>query len=156
MSGGNLESIRHLAEWLKSVHVKGEFLGVALLKTGGNILERSIEELNEIVEYLETNGVRRDWMGYVMSRCPQLLSQSIEEVKTRVHFYLDMGMNKNDFGTMVFDYPKILGFLTLEEMHQKVPDSGLFLAVVQLLLGGKCLGRCVARIIYSKFCLIIS
>lgn len=120
MSGGNLESIRHLAEWLKSVHVKGEFLGVVLLKTGGNILERSIEELNEIVEYLETNGVRRDWMGYVMSRCPQLLSQSIEEVKTRVHFYLDMGMNKNDFGTMVFDYPKILGFLTLEEMNQKV------------------------------------
>ncbi|KAH9696144.1 transcription termination factor MTERF2 [Citrus sinensis] len=120
MSGGNLESIRHLAEWLKSVHVKGEFLGVALLKTGGNILERSIEELNEIVEYLETNGVRRDWMGYVMSRCPQLLSQSIEEVKTRVHFYLDMGMNKNDFGTMVFKYPKILGFLTLEEMNQKV------------------------------------
>lgn len=146
MSGGNLESIRQLAEWLKSIHVKGEFLGFVFLKTGGNILERSIEELNEIVEYLESNEVRRDWMGYVMSRCPQLLSQSIEEVKTRVHFYLDMGMNKNDFGTMVFDYPRVLGFLTLEEMNQKVPDSGLFLAVV-LLLGGKCLVGCVTRLI---------
>lgn len=81
MSRANLESIRLLAEWLKSVHVKGEFLGAALLKTGGNILEKSNEELDEIVEYLESNVVRRDWTGYVMSQCPQILSYSIEEVK---------------------------------------------------------------------------
>ncbi|KAL5788581.1 hypothetical protein ACOSP7_005530 [Xanthoceras sorbifolium] len=120
MSRGNLESIRHLADWLKSIHVKGEFLGVAFLKSGGNILERSREELDEIVDYLENKGVRRDWMGYVMSRCPQLLSCSIEEVKTRVAFYMDMGMNERDFGTMVFDYPRVLGFFSLEEMNQKV------------------------------------
>ncbi|KAJ4716515.1 Transcription termination factor like [Melia azedarach] len=120
MSSGNLESIRYMAQWLKSIHVKGEFLGVALLKSGGNVFKRNVEELNEIVDYLESNGVRRDWMGYVMSRCPQLLSQSIEEVKMRVQFYLHMGMNQNDFGTMVFDYPKVLGFLSLEEMNQKV------------------------------------
>ncbi|KAF2305921.1 hypothetical protein GH714_008876 [Hevea brasiliensis] len=107
------------AEWLKSIHVRGEFLGVVLTKAGDNILERSDEELAEIVEYLESNGVRRDWMGYVMSRCPQLLSYSMEEVKARVRFYLDMGMNEKDFGTMVFDYPRVLGYFTLEEMNQK-------------------------------------
>ncbi|KAI9181509.1 hypothetical protein LWI28_015680 [Acer negundo] len=120
MSRGNLESIRRLADWLKSVHVKGEFLGVAFLKSGGNILDRSNEELDEIVNYLESKGVRRDWMGYVMSRCPQLLCYSIEEVKTRVAFYMDMGMNERDFGTMVFDYPRVLGFFSMEEMNQKV------------------------------------
>jgi mTERF domain-containing protein len=31
-----------------------------------------------------------------------------------------MGMNENDFGTMVYDYPKALGFLSLEEMNSKV------------------------------------
>ncbi|XP_054776496.1 transcription termination factor MTERF2, chloroplastic isoform X2 [Prosopis cineraria] len=120
MSRGNLESIRRLAEWLKSVHVKGEFLGVTLVNAGDNVLERSDEELDEIVEYLESKGVRRDWMGYVISRCPQLLSYSMEEVKTRVKFYIDMGLNDHDFGTMVFDYPKVLGHFTLEEMNQKV------------------------------------
>ncbi|KAF7840947.1 transcription termination factor MTERF2, chloroplastic isoform X1 [Senna tora] len=120
MSRGNLQSIRRLVEWLKSVHVKGEFLGVALVNAGDNILERTNEELDEIVEYLECEGVRRDWMGYVMSRSPQLLSYSMEEVKIRVKFYLDMGLNKHDFGTMVFDYPKALGSFTLEEMNQKV------------------------------------
>ncbi|KAJ9135520.1 hypothetical protein P3X46_032698 [Hevea brasiliensis] len=120
LSRGNLESITGRADWLKSIHVRGEFLGVVLTKAGDNILERSNEELAEIVEYLESNGVRRDWMGYVMSRCPQLLSYSMEEVKARVRFYLDMGMNEKDFGTMVFDYPRVLGYFTLEEMNQKV------------------------------------
>lgn len=100
--------------------MKGEFLGVTLVNAGDNILERSNEELDEIVEYLESKGVRRDWMGYVVSRCPQLLSYNMEEVKTRVKFYLDMGLNEHDFGTMVFDYPKALGYFTLEEMNQKV------------------------------------
>ncbi|EEF50875.1 conserved hypothetical protein [Ricinus communis] len=117
---GNLGSIRRLADWLKSIHVRGEFLGVVLTKAGYNILERSDEELSEIVEYLESNGVRRDWMGYVMSRCPQLLSYSLEQVKTRVRFYLDMGMNEKDLGTMVFDCPRVLGYFTLKEMNQKV------------------------------------
>lgn len=120
MSRGNVESIRRVTEWLKSIHVKGEFLGSVLTKAGENILERSIEELDEIVWYLESNGVRMDWMGYVMSRCPQLLCCSMEEVKTRVGFFLDMGMNEKDFGTMVFDYPRVLGYFTLEEMNQKV------------------------------------
>lgn len=120
MSRGNLESIRCLGNWLKSVHVKGEFLGVTLVNAGDNILERNKEELDEIVEYLESKGVRRDWMGYVVSRCPQLLSYSMEEVKTRVKFYLDMGLDEHDFGTMVFDYPKVLGYFSMEEMNQKV------------------------------------
>ncbi|KAL4615760.1 hypothetical protein ACB092_07G150300 [Castanea dentata] len=120
MSRGKIESIRRVIEWLKSIHVKGEFLGVALTKSGGNILERSNEELDEIVNYLESNGVRMDWMGYVVSRCPQLLSYSMEEVRARVGFFLDMGMNEKDFGTMVFDYPRVLGYFTLEEMNEKV------------------------------------
>ncbi|KDP46254.1 hypothetical protein JCGZ_10094 [Jatropha curcas] len=120
LSRGNLESIRRLADWLKSIHVKGEFLGVVLTQAGDNILERSNEELSEIVEYLESNGVRSIWMGYVMSRCPQLLSFSMEEVENRVKFYFDMGMNEKDFGTMVFDYPRVLGYFPLEDMKQKV------------------------------------
>ncbi|XP_061363582.1 transcription termination factor MTERF2, chloroplastic [Gastrolobium bilobum] len=120
MSRGKLESIRNCVEWLKSVHVKGEYLGLSLLKGGENILQRSNEELDEIVLYLESNGVRREWMGYVMSRCPQLLSYSLEEVKNRAQFYFDMGLNEKDFGTMVFDYPKALGYFTLEVMNQKV------------------------------------
>lgn len=122
MSKGNLESIRQFVDWLKTVHVKGEFLGVTLLKSGDDILQRSLEELDEIVDYMESSGVRREWMGFVISRCPKLLSYSMEEVNVRVEFYLNMGMNENDFGTMVFDYPGILGQFTLEEMNQKVAD----------------------------------
>ena len=122
MSRGKIESIRRVIEWLKSIHVKGEFLGAALTKSGGNILERSNEELDEIVDYLESNGVRMDWMGYVVGRCPQLLSYSMEEVRARVGFFLDMGMNEKDFGTMVFDYPRVLGYFTLEEMNEKVSE----------------------------------
>ncbi|KAL4320058.1 hypothetical protein GQ457_18G017050 [Hibiscus cannabinus] len=120
MSRGNLDSIRRLVEWLKTVRVKGEFLGATLLKSGDDILQRRIEELDEIVEYLESNGVMRDWIGFVISRCPRLLSYRMEEVKMRVEFYLNMGMNENDFGTMVFDYPGVLGYFTLEEMNEKV------------------------------------
>ncbi|KAL0334732.1 UNVERIFIED_CONTAM: Transcription termination factor MT, chloroplastic [Sesamum radiatum] len=127
-SRGNLYSIRALAEWLKSIHVKGRFIGVALTRAGGNVLERSLEELDEIVEYLESNGVRRDWMGYVVSRCPEILSFSMEELKSRAEFYLSMGMDKNDFGTMLFDCPKVLGYLSMEEMNQKVniPSSDFY------------------------------
>ncbi|XP_058750518.1 transcription termination factor MTERF2, chloroplastic-like [Vicia villosa] len=120
MSRGKLESIRNRSEWLKSVLVKGDFIGEAMLKGGDNILLRSDRELDEIVECLESNGVRREWMGYVVSRCPKLLSYSLEEVKIRVQFYLDMGLDEKDFGTMVFDFPKALGYYTLEEMNRKV------------------------------------
>ncbi|ESQ46080.1 hypothetical protein EUTSA_v10000085mg [Eutrema salsugineum] len=120
MSKGNLDSIRIMIEWLKTIHVKGEFIGVAFLRSGDNILQRSREELDEIVEYLESNGVRRDWMGYVVGRCPELLSFSMEEVKSRVDFFLKMGMNQHDFGTMVFDYPKILGFFSFQEMEKMI------------------------------------
>lgn len=119
-SKGNIESIRSTADWLKSIHVSGRFIGVALLKAGENVLERSTIELDEIVWYLEKVGVKREWMGYVVSRCPELLSFSMDELKTRTDFYFDMGMNEKDFGTMVFDFPKVLGFYSLEEMNQKV------------------------------------
>ncbi|PON57872.1 Mitochodrial transcription termination factor [Parasponia andersonii] len=120
ISKGNLESITRLANWLKSMHVKGRFIGLAMLKAGEGVFERTNKELDEIFEYLERNGVRREWMGYVLSRCPHLLSYSFEEIKTRVGFFLDMGMNDNDFGTMVFDYPRVLGYFTLTEMNEKV------------------------------------
>lgn len=120
MSRGNLYAIMHVAEWLKSIHVKGRFIGVALMKSGENMLGCSTEELDEIVSYLERHGVRRDWIGYVMSQCPQLLSYRMEELKSRVQFYLDMGINDKDFGTMVFDYPQVLGCFSMEEMKQKV------------------------------------
>lgn len=123
MARGNFESIRSMTEWLKTVHVDGRFIGVALLRAGKNILDRSTVELDEIVGYLEMKGVRREWIGYVFSRCPELLSFSMEELETRSNFYFDMGMNVKDFGTMVFDFPKILGFYSLEEMNQKVRTS---------------------------------
>lgn len=127
-SKGNLGAITRAAEWLKTIHVKGRFIGVALTRAGGNVLERRLEEFHEIVEYLEENGVRSDWMGYVVSRCPEVLSFSMEELKARTEFYLNMGMDKNDFGTMLFDCPKVLGYLSMEEMNQKVAylkDFGL-------------------------------
>ncbi|KZV17737.1 hypothetical protein F511_01546 [Dorcoceras hygrometricum] len=119
-SRGNVDSIRKLAEWLKSIHVRGRFIGVAMTRAGETVLERDLEELDEIVMYLESNGVRQDWMGYVVSRCPELLCFSMAELRTRVEFYLNMGMDKNDFGTMLFDCPKVLGHLSMEEMNKKV------------------------------------
>ncbi|XP_076951682.1 transcription termination factor MTERF2, chloroplastic-like [Bidens hawaiensis] len=119
-SKGNIESIRTTADWLKSIHVSGRFIGVALIRGGECVLERNTEELDETVWYLEQNGVKREWMGYIVSRCPELLTFSMEELQTRMKFYFDMGMNDKDFGTMVFDFPKVLGFYSLEEMSQKV------------------------------------
>ncbi|CAA7393696.1 unnamed protein product [Spirodela intermedia] len=119
MCTGNLERLRNLAEWLKSIHVKGAFLGVVLTRAE-NLIDRSTDELDELVEYLEENGVRRDWVGFVVGRCPQLLTFSMEDLEQRVKFYLKMGINRNDFGTMVYDYPKALGFFDLDVMNDKV------------------------------------
>lgn len=124
-SRGNVDSIRKLAEWLKSIHIKGRFIGVAMTRAGETVLERDLEELDEIVMYLESNGVRQDWIGYVVSRCPEVLCFSMEELRSRVEFYMNMGMDKNDFGTMLFDCPKVLGCLSMEEMNKKVPKYAL-------------------------------
>ncbi|XP_057527578.1 transcription termination factor MTERF2, chloroplastic isoform X2 [Amaranthus tricolor] len=120
ISKGDAQLIRELVEWLKSIHVHGRNIGVVFMRVGENIMRRNIEEMEEIVAYLESKGVRRDWMGYVISRCFELLTFSMEEVKTRVSFYTNMGMNEQDFGTMVYDCPKVLGYYTLEEMKEKV------------------------------------
>lgn len=128
MAKGDVRLIKEHVEWLKSIHVKGRYIGVVFMRVGEIILKRSIEEMDEVVMYLETKGVRRDWMGYVISRCSELLAFSMEEVQTRVSFYTDMGINEHDFGTMVYDCPKVLGYFTLEEMKQKVnyiKDFGL-------------------------------
>ncbi|MQL83822.1 hypothetical protein Taro_016307 [Colocasia esculenta] len=119
MCTSKLDRVRQLVEWLKSVHVKGESLGVVLIKAE-KLLERSTDALDEIVDYLQKNGVRGDWVGFVVSRCPQILALSIEDLERRVNFYLEMGMDQNDFGTMVYDYPRVLGFFSLEEMNNKV------------------------------------
>ncbi|KAL5972275.1 hypothetical protein ACLOJK_041530 [Asimina triloba] len=119
MTSRNLEPIRVLVNWLKSIYVKSEYLGRVLTKANG-ILERSPDELEQLVVCLESNGVKREWMGFVVSRCPQLLSFSMDDIKSHVNFYLEMGLNTKDFGTMVFDYPKALGFFSLEEMKRKV------------------------------------
>ncbi|KAG2639810.1 transcription termination factor MTERF2, chloroplastic-like [Panicum virgatum] len=116
---GDLGKLRMMIKWLRSIYVKGDFLG-RVLANGGSFLNRSFEELEEIIDYLESCGVRRDWIGYVVSRCPQLLNLSLDELETRVRFYTDMGMDEKDFGTMVYDYPRVLGFLSLEEMNSKV------------------------------------
>lgn len=116
---GDLGKVRKMIKWLRSIYVKGDFLG-RVLANGGSFLNRSFEELEEIIGYLESLGVRRDWIGYVVSRCPQLLSLSMDELETRVRFYTDLGMDEKDFGTMVYDYPRVLGFLSLEEMNSKV------------------------------------
>ncbi|CAN6209275.1 unnamed protein product [Urochloa humidicola] len=116
---GDLAKVRTMIKWLRSIYVKGDFLG-RVLANGGSFLNRSFEELEEIIGYLESCGVRRDWIGYVVSRCPQLLNLSMAELETRVRFYTDMGMDEKDFGTMVYDYPRVLGYLSLEEMNSKV------------------------------------
>ncbi|KAJ0980388.1 hypothetical protein J5N97_008643 [Dioscorea zingiberensis] len=119
MCSGDLGSVKELIEWLKSIYVKGKYLGAVVTKAGP-IWEREPETLEEIVNFLEKNRVRREWIGFVVARCPQLLGMTMDELKTRVRFYLDMGINENDFGTMVFDYPRALGFYSLEEMNSKV------------------------------------
>ncbi|EPS64154.1 hypothetical protein M569_10626, partial [Genlisea aurea] len=127
-SGGNLNPIRNLAEWLKSVHVKGRFIGTALTRAGESVLRRDTEDLNELVEYLEENGVKRDWMGCIISRCPEILTFTMEELRIRTEFYLNLGIDRNDFGTMLFDCPKAFGYLPVEEMKQKAmyfKDFGL-------------------------------
>ena len=48
MSKGNLESFIRLANWLKSMHVKGRFIGHAILKGGKSVFKRGSEELDEI------------------------------------------------------------------------------------------------------------
>lgn len=133
MTKGNLESISRVAEWLKTVHVKGRFIGLVMLKAGEKLFKCTNKESDEIVEYLERNGIRREWMGYVFSRCPLLLSYTMEEVESHVRFFLDMGMNEKDFGTMVFDYPRVLGYYSLIEMNEKVVHSlCLFLLPIML------------------------
>ncbi|GAB2291257.1 Transcription termination factor mterf2, chloroplastic [Dionaea muscipula] len=123
MSRGHVAYVRRLAEWLKEIHVKGKFIGVVFMRVGETIISssrRSMEELDGIVDYLESKGVNRDWMGYIVGRCPEILAFSMDELTTRVGFYMDMGMNEHDFGTMVYDCPKVLGYLTLDEMKSKV------------------------------------
>ncbi|KAJ6817892.1 transcription termination factor MTERF2, chloroplastic isoform X1 [Iris pallida] len=149
-TSGYLEQVRHIAEWLKTIHVKGISLGVVLVKASC-IVERSIEFMEEIVDCLERNGVRREWVGFVVTRCPQVLALTIEELETRVNFYLDMGMDEKDFGTMVFDYPRVLGFFSLDEMNSKVQylkefglsteDVGRLLAFKPQLMGCSIEGR---------------
>lgn len=126
MAKGDARLVREHVQWLKSIHVKGRYIGIVFTRVGETILRRSIEEMDEIVMYLESKGVRMDWMGYVISRCAELLAFSMEEVQTRVSFYMDMGMNEHDFGTMVYDCPKVLGYFTLEEMKQKVCNNVFF------------------------------
>lgn len=113
------ESVRNLVHWLKTIYVKGKHLGHVMTKADG-ILVRSTDEMESMVLFLEAHGLRREWMGFAVSRCPQLLSLSFDDLRSRIQFYLDMGMNQKDFGTMVFDYPKALGFFSLELMDAKV------------------------------------
>lgn len=160
-SRGNVDSIRKLAEWLKSIHVKGRFIGVAMTRAGETVLERDLEELDEIVMYLESNGVRQDWMGYVLCRCPEVLCFSMEELRSRVEFYMNMGMDKNDFGTMLFDCPKVLGCLSMEEMNKKVAylkefdldneDVGRLLAVKPQLMACSIEERWIPLVKYFYF-----
>lgn len=51
-----------------------------------------------------------------------VLYYSLDESEARVKFYTDLGINRNDFGTMVFDYPKVLG-IPLNEFRDKVYNS---------------------------------
>ena len=102
-----------ITEWLKLIHVKGKDLGVVFVKAS-SILGCSSKKM-ETVDYLIESGVR-EWVGIVVTRSPQVLTLTMEELVSRVRFYLDMSMNKEDFGTMVYDYTSVLGFFSLDEM----------------------------------------
>jgi mTERF domain-containing protein len=115
----DLEGLKLRIRWLKSIHVKGRYLGVVLMRQE-SILRRPIEDLDDNVQFLESHGVLIDWMGFVVSHCPEILSFSMEELKCRVNFFLELGMNDNDFGTMVFEYPKVIGFFSIADMINKV------------------------------------
>ncbi|XP_057842577.1 transcription termination factor MTERF2, chloroplastic isoform X1 [Cryptomeria japonica] len=114
----DLEGLRLRVRWLKSIHVKGRYLGVVLTKNE-RIIRRPIEDLDCNVQLLENSGVAMDWMGFIISHCPEILSFDIEELKCRVNFFLELGMSDKDFGTMLFEYPKVIGFFTLEDMNNK-------------------------------------
>ncbi|KAM7261776.1 hypothetical protein ACFE04_020853 [Oxalis oulophora] len=95
MSKGNLESIRPIVEWLKMIHVRSKFLGVVLLKSGETILERSREELDEVVDYLESNG---HW-GYY----------TLDEMNEKVNYLKEFGLNHEQVGRLLAFKPQLMG-----------------------------------------------
>eukprot|EP00249_Psilotum_nudum_P005649 c19085_g1_i3 orf=381-1952(+) len=111
--------LQPVINWLKSINVRGRDLGI-VLKRQPCILERSIEELNDVVELLEMNGVKKGWIGLMVRRSPILLSLGCEELQERVAFFTDLGINSDDFGAMVSNFPAVLGHFSLEEMQGKV------------------------------------
>ncbi|KAG9442675.1 hypothetical protein H6P81_018529 [Aristolochia fimbriata] len=152
-------TLRSLILWLKTVHVKGKFLGYVL--TREDILHRTTADLEEIAHFLEAHGIKRDWMGFILSRCPEILSFTMQEVKSRVNFYLNMGMSDRDFGTMVFDYPKALGSFSIQLMSAKVEylrefglsneEVGQLLAFKPQLIGCSIEGRWAPLVSYLYY-----
>lgn len=106
-------------KWLKSINVGGRDLGIGLMREP-RILERTIAELNESVEMLTKNGVRTDWIGWVVRRSPRVLACNKEELQERIAFFSHLGIKADDFGRMVYNFPACLGHFSLDEMYSKL------------------------------------
>lgn len=106
-------------KWLKSINVHGRDLGAALMRDP-RILEKTIEELNENVELLKNAGVRVDWIGWVVRRCSKVLACCTEELQLRIAFYSHLGIEGDNFGRMVYNFPASLGHFPLDEMYSKL------------------------------------
>lgn len=84
------------------------------MKTG-LIFDHGLDMLGEIINHQDKYGTRRDCLGFAVTWFPQVLALSMEEFGCWVKFYLDMGMGKDDFDIMAFDYLD-----SMEDMNSKV------------------------------------
>ncbi|KAI5083207.1 hypothetical protein GOP47_0002950 [Adiantum capillus-veneris] len=106
-------------KWLKSINVTGRDLGAALTRDP-IILEKTIPELSESVELMKSAGVRDDWIGWVIRRSSRVLTCRKEELQGRIDFYTRLGIQGDNFGKMVYNFPACLGHFPLDEMYSKV------------------------------------
>ncbi|KAL3688724.1 hypothetical protein R1sor_015033 [Riccia sorocarpa] len=114
-----LERIKPRIELLKSIYVKGRELG-AVIEREPSILTQSLEELQNTVSILETAGIERKWLGLVVNRSPCVFAVGNEVLLRKISLFADLEIPPEDFGRLVFKFPAVLGYLSVEEMRSKM------------------------------------
>ncbi|XP_002981630.2 transcription termination factor MTERF2, chloroplastic [Selaginella moellendorffii] len=117
--GDEVDHLRLRVEWLKNLHVKGRDLGAVLSKQPALLL-RPFNELNHNVALLENAGLKREWMGLVFTFSPSVLLEDHDQLNRRIGMFTELGIDEYSFGTMAFNFPPILGRLSIQEMAAKL------------------------------------